>query len=152
MGKRVFRGVTALSLDGKGRLAIPARFRDELQARSGGALVVTADSALCLHIYAAGDWEPIQQKVMNLPNLLPQVRDLQRLLVGMASDVELDSVGRMLVPAWPRRFAGLDKDVCLVGQGTRLELWDLKKWEVQLERSISLNADGIPKELEGFSL
>lgn len=148
----MFRGVTALSLDGKGRLAIPARFRDVLQARSGGALVVTADSALCLHIYAASDWEPIQARVMALPNLNPQVRDLQRLLVGMATDVELDAAGRLLVPAWPRKFAGLEKDVCLVGQGTRLELWDQTKWEDQLQRTISSQAQGLPRELEGISL
>lgn len=147
----MFRGVTALTIDNKGRLAMPARYRDALQVRAGGKLVVTADSALCLLIYAAPDWEPIQQKLMGLPGFNPRVRDLQRLLVGNASDVEMDGAGRILVPAPLRKFAGLDKDVALIGQGARFELWDENKWAAQMEQSIALNENGVPPELEGFS-
>jgi len=147
----VFRGVTALTIDNKGRLAMPARYRDVLQVRAAGKLVVTADSALCLLIYAAPDWEPIQQKLMGLPSFNSRVRDLQRLLVGNASDVEMDGAGRILVPAPLRRFAGLDKDVALIGQGVRFELWDEQKWGAQMEQSIALNDNSVPPELEGFS-
>jgi MraZ protein len=148
----VFRGVTSLTLDSKGRLAVPAKFRDLLQVRAGGKLVITADSALCLLVYPAPDWEPIQQKLMGLSSFHPRTRDLQRLLVGNASDVELDGAGRILIPAPLRKFAGLEKDVALVGQGTRFELWDEEKWDAQMDKSIALNEEGIPAELEDFSL
>jgi MraZ protein len=148
----VFRGVTALTLDSKGRLAMPARYREVLQVRCAGKLVITADSASCLLIYAAPDWEPIQQKLMSLSSFNPRTRDLQRLLVGNASDVEMDAAGRILVPAPLRKFAALDKDVALVGQGARFELWDEAKWAEQMERSMALDESSIPPELEGFSL
>jgi len=148
----VFRGVTALTLDSKGRLAVPAKFREVLQLRAGGKLVVTADSALCLLVYAAPDWEPIQQRLMGLSSFNTRTRDLQRLLVGNASDVDLDGAGRILIPPSLRKFAGLDKDVALVGQGARFELWDEAKWDAQMDKSIALNEEGIPPELEDFSL
>ena len=148
----MFRGVTALTLDSKGRLAMPARYREVLQVRAGGKLVITADSSSCLLIYAAPDWEPIQQKLMALSSFNPRTRDLQRLLVGNASDVEMDAAGRILVPAPLRKFAALDKDVALVGQGMRFELWDESKWAEQMERSMALDESSIPPELEGFSL
>ena len=148
----MFRGVTALTVDSKGRLAMPARYREVLQVRANGKLVITADSALCLLIYAAPDWEPIQQRLMSLSSFNPRTRDLQRLLVGNASDVEMDGAGRILVPAPLRKFAGLERDVALIGQGGRFELWDEVKWDTQIEKSIALNEDGIPPELEGFSL
>jgi MraZ protein len=148
----VFRGITSLTIDSKGRLAIPARFREVLQFRAAGKLVLTADSASCLLLYPAPDWDPIQQKLMSLSSFNPRTRDLQRLLVGNASDVEIDGAGRILVPGPLRKFAGLDKDVALVGQGARFELWDEAKWVAQMEKSTSPGEDDIPPELEGFSL
>lgn len=148
----MFRGITALTLDSKGRLAMPARYRDVLQVRAGGKLVVTADSALCLLIYPAPDWEPIQEKLMSLSSFNPRTRDLQRLLVGNASDVEMDGAGRILLPGPLRRFAGLERDVALVGQGARFELWDEAKWAAQMEKSIAFNEAATPSELDGFSL
>ena len=148
----MFRGVTALTIDSKGRVPMPARYRDVLQLRAGGKLVITADSALCLLLYAAPDWEPIQDKLMSLSSFNPRVRDLQRLLVGNASDAEMDAAGRILIPGPLRKFAGLEKDVALVGQGARFELWDERKWEQKMEQSIALNENGVPPELEGFSL
>lgn len=148
----MFRGVTALTLDSKGRLAMPAKYRDVLQLRAGGKLVVTADSALCLLLYPAPDWEPIQERLMGLSSFNARTRDLQRLLVGNASDVEMDAAGRILLPGPLRKFAALDKDVALVGQGARFELWDEGKWAEHMERSIALNETGTPPELEGFSL
>ena len=148
----MFRGVTALTLDSKGRLAMPAKYRDVLQLRAGGKLVVTADSALCLLLYPAPDWEPIQERLMGLSSFNARTRDLQRLLVGNASDVEMDAAGRILLPGPLRKFAALDKDVALVGQGARFELWDEVKWAEHMERSIALTENGTPPELEGFSL
>jgi len=148
----VFRGVTSLTLDSKGRLAVPTRFREVLQLRAGGKLVVTADSTSCLLLYPAPDWEPIQQKLMSLSSFSQRTRDLQRLLVGNASDVDVDGAGRILIPGPLRRFAGLEKDVALVGQGVRFELWDEAKWGAQMEKSSVLNEDDVPPELDGFSL
>lgn len=148
----MFRGVTSLTLDSKGRLAVPAKFREVLQLRAGGKLVITADSTSCLLLYPAPDWEPIQQKLMGLSSFSPRTRDLQRLLVGNASDVDVDGAGRILIPGPLRRFAGLEKDVALVGQGVRFELWDEAKWSAQMEKSSILSEDNVPPELDGFSL
>jgi MraZ protein len=76
---------------------------------------------------------------------------LQRLLVGNACDVEMDGAGRILVPPSLRAFAGLNKEVVLVGQGAKFELWDSEKWNLQMESALVFR-DGIPEELEGFSL
>lgn len=148
----MFRGVTPLTIDGKGRMQMPARYRDALSARAEGRLVITTDSSLCLLIYPAPDWEPIQQRLMALSSFNERTRDLQRLLVGNASDVEMDAAGRILIPGPLRKFAGLDKDVALVGQGARFELWDEAKWGEQMERSLERASGGTPPELEGFSL
>ena len=94
----MFRGVSTLNLDSKGRLAVPSRHRDFLQSYCAGRLIVTADPSKCLLIYPLPDWEPIEKKLNSLSSFNPQTRSLQRLLVGNASDVELDSAGRILVP------------------------------------------------------
>lgn len=146
----MFRGSTALSLDSKGRLAIPTRYREVFQARAAGKLVITADSDDCLLIYAAPDWEPIQKRIMDLPNVNSRVRKLQRMLVGRAWDVEMDAAGRILIPATLRKVARLEKDVVLVGQGGKFELWDVVRWD---EQQTGLpEQDDLPPELEGFSL
>ena len=80
-----------------------------------------------------------------------QIRSLQRLLVGNASDVEMDGAGRILLPPLLRQFAGLNKDVVLVGQGAKFELWDDEKWNLQMDNALAFK-DGIPPELDGFSL
>jgi len=147
----VFRGVTALVLDAKGRLAIPAKHRDSL-AGAAGQLVVTADPSRCLLLYPRASWEPIQAQLMALSSFDPQVRSLQRLLVGHADDVEVDAAGRILVPPALRRYANLDKRVMLVGQGRKLELWDEAQWEFQTAQAIALPPGGPPADLAGFSL
>jgi MraZ protein len=148
----VFRGVAQLSLDSKGRLAVPARHREALLARSGGRLVITVDADKCLLLYPLPDWEPIQQKLMSLSSLNPRIRDLQRRLVGYAEDIEMDAAGRLLISPALRNFAALVKSVVLVGQGNKFELWDREKWEQTLERSGSFGDGEMPPELEGFSL
>ena len=148
----MFRGVAQLSLDSKGRLAVPARHREALLARCAGRLVMTADFDKCLLLYPLPDWEPIQQKLMGLSSLNPRIRDLQRQLVGYAEDIELDSAGRVLISPALRNFAALTKSVVLVGQGSKFELWDREKWEAALERSAGFGDGDLPPELEGFSL
>src|SRR5580698_938937 len=94
----MFRGANKLTLDAKGRLVMPTRYRERLQERCGGNLVVTADKSPCLLIYPLPDWEDVERKLMKLPSLNPQARWLQRLMVGHATEVELDGHGRILLP------------------------------------------------------
>lgn len=148
----MFRGVTQLSLDAKGRLAIPARYRSELTSTCSGHLIVTVDPSKCLLIYPQPAWEPIEQKLNNLSSFDSKTRNLQRLLVGNASDVEMDAAGRILLPPPLRLFAGLSKDVVLVGQGAKFELWDEVQWNVQIEEALAFKDGDMPPELEGFSL
>jgi len=148
----VFRGVAQLSLDSKGRLAVPSRYREALLVRCAGRLVITADFDKCLLIYPQSDWEPIQQKLMGLSSLNPRIRGLQRQLVGYAEDIEMDAAGRVLVSSALREFAALEKNVVLVGQGNKFELWDKEKWDQALERGTGFGDGELPPELEGFSL
>ena len=148
----MFRGVTQLSLDAKGRLAIPARYRGELMSSCAGHLIITVDPSKCLLIYPQPAWEPIEQKLNNLSSFDLQTRNLQRLLVGNASDVEMDAAGRILVSLPLRQFAGLSKDVVLVGQGAKFELWDEGQWNLQIENALSFKEGDMPPELDGFSL
>jgi MraZ protein len=148
----VFRGVAQLNLDSKGRLAVPARFRDALAARCSGHLVVTADSDRCLLIYPLPDWEPIEQKLMALSSFNAQIRELQRRLVGYAEDVVMDATGRILVPPPLRNYAQLEKAAVLVGQGHKFELWNKEGWDARMEKGGDFGPGGLPPELEGFSL
>jgi len=148
----VFRGVAQLSLDSKGRLTVPTRYREALLMRCAGHLVITADFDKCLLLYPLPDWEPIQQKLMGLSSLNPRIRDLQRQLIGYAEDIEMDAAGRVLVSPALREFAALEKNAVLVGQGNKFELWDKQKWEQALERSSGFGDGDLPPELEGFSL
>jgi MraZ protein len=149
----VFRGATKLNLDDKGRLVIPTRYREQIAERSQGRLVITVDRDPCLLIYPLPDWEQIERKLMSLPTLQPQVRKLQRVMVGHATDLELDGHGRLLVPPELREFAGLGKNSMLIGQGNRFELWDEARWNER--RDVWLKSEdggGLPAELDSLSL
>lgn len=148
----MFRGVTQLTLDSKGRLAVPSKHRETLLAHCEGRLVVTADPGRCLLVYPLPAWEPIQQKLMALSSFNERTRALQRLLVGHADDVELDGAGRILIPPALRGFAGMERQVVLVGQGNRFELWDDARWRAVTEAALEVPGDAMPAELDGFSL
>jgi len=148
----MFRGVAKLNLDSKGRLAVPSKHRDALAVHCGGRLVITADPSQCLLIYPQPDWEPIQEKLMNFASFNKRARDLQRLLVGHAEDVEMDSAGRILVSTPLREFAGLDKVIMLVGLGRKFEVWDEQRWYQQRDAAIAAQDSPLPPEMENFSL
>jgi MraZ protein len=154
-GGAVFRGVTRLALDAKGRLAIPGKHRAALagSAEQGvRTLILTADPSRCLLVYPCETWEPIQARLMALSSFNVEIRSLQRLLVGHADEVDMDGAGRILVPPALRQYAGLDHHVVLVGQGSKFELWDDAKWQQETARTITFPAGGLPPELDGFSL
>lgn len=148
----MFRGAASLNLDAKGRLAVPSRYREVLLGQYAGHLVLTAHLHRCLLLYPQPVWEPIQSRIMALSSFDPQSSRLQRLLVGYAEDVALDSVGRLLVSPVLREFAGLEKQIMLVGQGSHFELWSMEGWRQQLERVTEADNSSLPPELEGFSL
>ena len=147
----MFQGAAALSLDAKGRLAIPARHRDALAAASGGQLVLTAHPHRCLLLYPQAAWEPIRDKVLAASSFNPQSAGIKRLLVGNARDESLDSAGRLLVAPELRRFAGLEKQVWLVGQGSHFEIWSDDGWQQQQDAVFALG-DQLPVGLEDLAL
>ena len=132
----MFRGVNDLNLDAKGRLSLPTRYRERIQESCGGSLVITVDVDRCLLIYPFPEWQRIEQKLMQLPSINKQVRRLQRLLLGHATECEIDGQNRILLPPPLRNFASLDKHAVLIGQGNKLELWDHETWEKMCERWI----------------
>lgn len=146
----MFRGVSQLNLDAKGRLAMPARYRDELVASCDGQLVVTVHPDRCLLVYPRPEWERVEQNLMSRPNLKPAVVRLQRLLVGHASDCDLDGSGRLLLPPPLRRFASLDKQVVLLGQGKKFEVWDQATWDQSCEQMFEEGIDA--NEFDSISL
>ena len=151
----LFRGINNIAVDAKGRMAMPARYREHLLEGCGGRLVVTVDRDHCLLVYPFPEWEIIESKLIELPSLNKQARLLQRLLIGHATELEMDGQGRILLPAILRDFAGLKKKAVLIGQGKKLEIWDEDTWtEKQQEWMESVqNDDGeLPAALEELSL
>ena len=149
----MFRGATKVTLDAKGRLAIPTRYRDRIAARSDGQLVATVDRDHCLLIYPLPDWEDIERKLVRLPSLNKQARRLQRLMVGYATELELDGSGRVLLSRELREFAGLDRSAILIGQGNKFELWDEASWNEKRDAWLGEDDEGdLPAELESLSL
>jgi len=124
----MFRGSNQVTLDAKGRLVIPTRYRERLDERSKGKLIVTVDRMQFLLIYPFDDWEDVEEKIMRMPTMNPHARLLQQMVVGNATEVDLDGHGRILLPANLREFAFLTRDAVLVGQGKRFELWDQERW------------------------
>jgi len=146
----MFQGATELALDAKGRIAIPTRHRDALA--SGGGVVLTAHPDGCLLVYPRLAWEPIGTRLQSLSNFNEHARWWQRLLVGFAEELELDSAGRILVSPALRKFARLDKQAMLVGQGSHFELWDSALWEEKLAGALAMASNNPPPGAENFTL
>lgn len=130
----MFRGISSVTMDAKGRMALPARYSDAVAVASDGRIVVTIDMReSCLLLYPLAEWELVQGKLENLSNINPQARLLQRLLIGHATDLELDAAGRLLLPSMLRDFGGLKKKLVLVGQGNKIEIWSADHWQQRLD-------------------
>jgi MraZ protein len=125
-----FRGINSINVDVKGRVAIPKRYRESISEASENQLVATIDlHSPCLLIYTLDEWEVIERKLMSLPNVNPQARLYQRLLLGHASEMEMDAQGRVLLPGLLREHAKLEKNAILLGQGNKFELWSQEAWD-----------------------
>ncbi|MHB8255772.1 MAG: division/cell wall cluster transcriptional repressor MraZ [Acidiferrobacterales bacterium] len=150
----MLRGLNELNLDSKGRLAIPTRYRDTLDRHCEGRMVVTVDRDRCLLLYPLPDWEEIERKLVKLPSYNEPARRLQRLLIGHATECELDGSGRILLPPPLREFASLEKTVVMIGQGNKFEIWDAAAWNTQRADWLAAGAgnDAMPPELESLSL
>ena len=147
----MFQGATALSLDVKGRLAIPARHREALVEAADGQLVLTAHPHRCLLLYPEPAWLPIRDKVLATSSLNPQSASIKRLLVGNARDETLDSAGRLLIAPELRQFAALEKQVWLVGLGSHFEIWSDIGWQKEQDAVFALG-DQLPPGLEDLAL
>jgi MraZ protein len=147
----VFQGASQISLDAKGRLAVPVKHRDPLASPSAGKLVLTAHPEGALLLYPLQAWEPIRNKVMTFPSLDRTAALWKRLLIGFAEDVLLDNAGRILVSPELRNYAGIEKQIMMVGQGTHFEIWNLSAWNDQL-KTLTSGAAGLPPGTENFSL
>jgi len=145
-GKVVFQGNSALTLDAKGRMTIPARYRDALMESAQGALTITRNFDGGLLVYPRPVWEEKRETIMQLPM---SARHVQRLLLGNAQDVEIDGSGRVLIAPELRTATEMVKDVVLVGMGRHFDLWDA---QVFANMQAADMAKGLPDSLDDFSL
>ncbi|GAB3092920.1 division/cell wall cluster transcriptional repressor MraZ [Aestuariicella hydrocarbonica] len=149
-GNSVFQGSQSINMDAKGRMAIPSKYRDLLSAACGGRLIITANPyEKCLNIYPEPQWREVSAKISALPNSNKQVRRLQRLVLGNATELELDGNGRVLLPSILRDFAKLDKKLVLVGLNEKAELWSEESWNALLDED---DDAPLPDELLSLSL
>lgn len=152
----MFRGATTINLDGKGRLAVPTRYRELLLEESQGQMVCTIDlHQPCLLLYTLPQWEVIEQKLSRLSSMNPVERRIQRLLLGHASECQMDSAGRLLIASTLRQHAGLTKQVMLVGQFNKFELWDEENWYQQVKEDIDAQqtaTEPLSERLQDLSL
>jgi MraZ protein len=151
----VFRGVNGINIDAKGRIVMPTRHRERL-LESRNCVVLTIDTEeKCLLLYPLNTWEEIESQIAQLPSFNPTARRIQRLLIGHATEVELDSHGRILLPPLLREYAGLSKHAMLVGQGKKFEIWDDTHWQERRNQWLleETSADpALPDEVKKLSL
>ena len=151
----MFRGINPINLDAKGRMAIPSRYREQLNVHCAGQMVATIDTETrCLLLYPVHEWEEIQQKIEALPSYDKNARRIQRLLLGHATDIDMDVNGRLLLSAPLRDYAGLDKKIVLLGQGKKFEIWSETLWNQTRDEYLQQSNDEteLPVDLQSLSL
>lgn len=152
----MFRGLSTGQLDAKGRITVPAQYRTVIVEEANSSMVVTIDTEQrCLLLYPFPVWQVIEEKLEMLPSFQPAARRIQRLLIGHATELELDKHGRVLLPSLLRDYAGLDQTVMLVGQGRKIEIWSEPLWEEAREGWLAEQMGdnyGVPPELSSISL
>lgn len=149
----MYLGSNSISMDAKGRFAIPAKVRDSLLSDCGGRIVVTAHTEeRCLLVYPEQQWQLLLPKIESLPNINRKAAKMQRLLLGYATPLEIDGTsGRILLPPTLREYAGLEKKLMLVGQSKKLELWSEDEWFKYLG-AVDDGDDELPVEVLSLSL
>lgn len=124
----MFKGIYPVNLDTKGRLAIPTKLRPVLHDSCDGRLMVTTDPDGCLMLFTLPEWGKVEKQFEILPTLNTHVRAIKRLIIGHAMDCDMDGQGRISLSETLRQYANLEKQVVLVGQLTKFEIWDAKTW------------------------
>lgn len=147
----MYQGSHSINLDAKGRVAVPAKFRELLAANCGGKIVMTAHTQdRCVLVYPETEWQNILPKIEALPTFNKAALRAQRLLIGYATALELDGNGRVLVPPTLREYANLEKKLMLVGLGKKFELWSESSWLANIAESD--DDDALPEEMLSLSL
>lgn len=141
----MFQGASALNLDAKGRMSVPAKHRDALMLQCEGRVTLTKHPHGCLLFFPRPVWEQHREQIAAWPM---SARAWQRIFLGNASDVEMDSAGRILIAPELRTAAGLSRDVMLLGMGSHFEIWDAAKLAENEAQAI---ANGMPDALADFS-
>jgi MraZ protein len=141
----VFQGASALNLDAKGRMSVPAKHRDALLAQGEGRITLTKHPDGCLLLFPRPEWEAFRARVAQLPM---DAHWWRRIFLGNAAEVDLDSAGRILVSPELRSAAGIEKEVMLLGMGSHLELWDAASYAAKEQAAI---AQGMPEALKQFN-
>ncbi len=152
----LFSGDSYLSIDDKGRLAVPARFRDGLRELCASQLVVTVDPGSkerCLLLYPQNEWRLVAQQLKEMPNADPQVNTFRRLFVGRSVQLEMDKQGRILLPGKHREYAGLDSQAVMVGLINKFEIWDENRWRERCDAwdDLDMNALEETSPLRGLN-
>ena len=133
-------------------MAIPTRYRERIATRCDGQMIVTVDKDHCLLLYPLPDWEELERKLVRLPSMNKIARRIVRIMVGYATEVDIDANGRILVSHELRDFASIDKQAMLIGQGNKFELWDEEIWNQKRDEWLNEEDDGdLPRDLESMS-
>ncbi len=140
----MFEGAAALSLDAKGRLAIPARHREPLLKAGEGSLVLTAHPHRCLLLYPAPAWQPIRDQILKASSLDPRAASIKRVMVGNARTETPDTAGRLLIAPELRDYAHFEKTVYMVGMGSHFELWSEAGWKQQNDLAAEALSGDLP--------
>jgi MraZ protein len=141
----VFQGVSAINLDAKGRMSIPAKHRDALAVQCEGRLTLTRHPDGCLLFFPRPVWESHREQIAAWPM---SAKSWQRIFLGNACDVEMDSAGRILISPELRTAVGLTRDVMLLGMGSHFEIWDAAKLAENEQEAV---AGPLPDVLSNFS-
>ncbi|WP_349828430.1 division/cell wall cluster transcriptional repressor MraZ [Brevibacterium litoralis] len=141
----MFLGTHFQRLDDKGRLILPAKFREEL----ANGLVITRGQEHCLTLFPTREFESIHEQMRSAPMTSKDARDYLRVFLSGASDEHPDKQGRITVPQLLRKYAGLDRDVAVIGMGNRVEMWDSTTWEEYLDRTEQGFADRADEVIPG---
>ncbi|HHE76752.1 MAG TPA: transcriptional regulator MraZ [Candidatus Parcubacteria bacterium] len=130
------------TIDNKRRLAVPAKFRKEL----GKRVIITKGLENCLFVYSEKKWEEVMKKLENMPNVQRGARSFARIMLAGAMEVNIDRLGRILIPDYLKKYAGLKKNAVICGLSNKLEVWDVQKWE-SYKKKVEKDIDSVSEEL-----